>query len=462
MLAQPLVAQTNAESPDGPPGALALVKEGGKLYGLQLATKTRYRWSGERWVADGSLNVRLPDRRLPFMESSVAHRRKNGTYFVEVSGFGHLWEYRGGNLQRLDTTFFAGSNFGANRFVYKDTLYSHGGYGFWINHGVLAYFDQRFKEWERSALSGYSGAVQAQPIAAFSGKGKRWVWSVSSFPDVSVHEMFVPNGLVYELDLRKKSMEPVGHVRHSVWRLLNKPITAWDSVVLVSGVNGALLVNMAKNQVRQIPVQILTGISLGPLDEWGAGCVALDDTLEIFTIKDRARSRVIVHDRLALRDLWDISEPLGAFIEPIWLSGVKRNYWLPLIAVLIALGAWWVGKQTPRFVPGPQTFVNALDAYERRLLMPLLVAGPEKKWTTYELDAVLLIHDKSWDNQRKIRKTTINDLNTKSLNHLGIAPLVGDERDSEDRREKRYFVSLQPGTLRKELIDLLSSKSPAP
>lgn len=421
-----------------------------------------YRWENNRWVPFGPLDVRVPDRRLPYLGHSVAKKREGGGYYIGVPGFGHLWNYQGGRLERLDTTFFAGSNFGADRFVYHDTLYSHGGYGFWINHGVLSFFDPRFKEWERTSLTGYTGPVQPYPISGFADNGKRWVWSVSTLPDVGLHELFVPNGLVYALDLRAKSMEPAGHVRRAIWRLLGEPIAAWDSVVLVNGTEGALLVDMSKNEVRQVPSQVFAGASLAPLDEWGAGCVALDDTLEVFTIKDRARSRVMVHDRWALRDLWDQSEPLGAFIEPIWLNGLKRNYWLPLLTVFIAAGSWWLGKQKAGPIQGAGPFVQALDLYERRLLVPLLLADHAKKWSSYDLDALLQIQDKTWENQRKIRKTTLNDLNHKALQFLSVSPLISEERDLEDRREKRYFVADNAVAWKKELIDLLhTQQSPA-
>jgi hypothetical protein len=191
------------------------------------------------------------------------------------------------------------------------------------------------------------------------------------------------------------------------------------------------------------------------MDDWGAGCVALDDTLEIFTLKDRVRSRIMAHDRWALRDLWNQSEPLGAFIEPIWLNGLKRNFWLPLLTAIVAAGAWWMGKQKKDPIQGAEPFVRALDLYERRLLVPLLLADQAKKWTSYELDAALQIQDKTWENQRKIRKTTLNDLNNKALQFLNVSPLISDERDLEDRREKRYFVANEAIAWKKELVDLL-------
>lgn len=438
------------------PGEMAIVKESGQLFGLQLATKTRYRFAGNHWEPDGGLDVRLPKRRLPFLHKSHALRDSKGTWLIHAPGFGHLWSYKNGVLNRLDTTFFAGNNFGADRFVFHDTVFSHGGYGFWLYHGVVSYFDPRFKEWERFSLNSPEGVVMPNTIAAFAKKGIRWVWSVPQNPNFGTDQLFEPNGTVYALDLIQHKMEPVGHVRKAVWRQVGKPITAWDSVVLTFGSNAAYLIHMAKNEVRKIPNEWLQGNNFSPMDNWGSGCVALDDSLEVFSTKDRARTTLLVHNRYALRDIWEQSESLGAFLEPTWLSSLKRNYWLPLLTLLISSAAWWWGQTRSKSSLGPQAFVQALDLYERKLLLPLLLEGPGRRWTTHELDDLLETSYKSWDNQRKIRKTTINDLNHKALLHLELNQLISDERDAEDRREKRYFVVPEASDFKRDLIELLT------
>jgi hypothetical protein len=302
---------------------------------------------------------------------------------------------------------------------------------------------------------GHESPVLPNPIAAYAGNGVRWVWAVSSYPEQGGSQLFEPDGTVYALDLQNREITPIGQVRRAIWREIGKPIAIWDSVVLTSGTNGGLLVNMAKNEVRRIPSDIMYGNALGTMDAWGAGCVALDDTLEVFTTKDRARSNILVHNQYALRDLWEQSEPLGAFVEPKWMSALKRNYWLPLLTLLISMGAWLLGRFRSVRPMGPTAFARELDLYERKLLLPLLLEGPGRKWTSHELDELLETSDKSWDNQRKIRKTTINDLNRKALLHLELSLLISDERDAEDRREKRYFVVPEVLPFRRDLVDLL-------
>lgn len=52
-----------------------------------------------------------------------------------------------GRAQRLDATKYGGDRFGSFEFVYNDTLYSIGGYGFWHVNGLVRRFDASTKDW---------------------------------------------------------------------------------------------------------------------------------------------------------------------------------------------------------------------------------------------------------------------------------------------------------------------------
>lgn len=48
---------------------------------------------------------------------------------------------------RIDSTIFDGYNFGAFNFVYNDTIFSLGGYGFWQFNGMLRYYNEKQHGW---------------------------------------------------------------------------------------------------------------------------------------------------------------------------------------------------------------------------------------------------------------------------------------------------------------------------
>lgn len=61
-------------------------------------------------------------------------------YDIDTSGNGPI-------LKRIDSSVHAGYNFRCMGFFRKDTVFQHGGYGFWKTNDVFTFFDERTNEW---------------------------------------------------------------------------------------------------------------------------------------------------------------------------------------------------------------------------------------------------------------------------------------------------------------------------
>ncbi len=72
--------------------------------------------------------------------------------------------------------------------------------------------------------------------------------------------------------------------------------------------------------------------------------------------------------------------------------------------------------------------------------------------TTLELNQLLGIDDKSWDNQRKIRSTVLQELEEKGMEFLGVPSFIERTSNEDDRRLRRYRIKAE---LRDELISVL-------
>ena len=85
----------------------------------------------------------------------------------------HLLSQRGGLLYRvendstirIDKSFQHHKQFQSNDFVYRDTLFRYGGYGFWRANNFFTYFDHSTEEWEYYPTNGY-----LVPDEAYGGK----------------------------------------------------------------------------------------------------------------------------------------------------------------------------------------------------------------------------------------------------------------------------------------------------
>lgn len=67
--------------------------------------------------------------------------------FILHNGTNRVYEYVNDSLVRLDHTNGVGYNFGSPAYLYKDTIFSMGGYGFWHYNSSIRFFDEQMKEW---------------------------------------------------------------------------------------------------------------------------------------------------------------------------------------------------------------------------------------------------------------------------------------------------------------------------
>lgn len=67
---------------------------------------------------------------------------------IQVDGSGKLYEIGTTKpAMRMDNTCFEGYNYHAFNFVYRDSLFSLGGYGYWVNNGMLRCYDDKNRVW---------------------------------------------------------------------------------------------------------------------------------------------------------------------------------------------------------------------------------------------------------------------------------------------------------------------------
>jgi hypothetical protein len=79
--------------------------------------------------------------------------KKKNTIYLQLMGSGRLYQIQKQgtgiyDLIRLDSTFYAGSNFGCINLFYKDTLFQFGGTGFWNIKNHFTFYSKKTHEWE--------------------------------------------------------------------------------------------------------------------------------------------------------------------------------------------------------------------------------------------------------------------------------------------------------------------------
>lgn len=106
--------------------------------------------SPNKWRLIGKLDFQginkseLPDK----PECFVWVRGEDRILSIEGSGQVYVLSSKTLTFRRDDQTYFRGYNFGALKFVRKDTLYSYGGLGFWHLNNVETFYNPLKKEWD--------------------------------------------------------------------------------------------------------------------------------------------------------------------------------------------------------------------------------------------------------------------------------------------------------------------------
>lgn len=73
----------------------------------------------------------------------------NKKAYILIKGTGKVFEVDSLlNITKIDNTIYGGHSFGATNFIYNDTIYSIGGYGFWNLNGAVRYLNKTTREWD--------------------------------------------------------------------------------------------------------------------------------------------------------------------------------------------------------------------------------------------------------------------------------------------------------------------------
>ena len=73
----------------------------------------------------------------------------NNKAYILIKGTGRVFEVDSLlNVTKIDNTIYGGHSFGATNFIYNDTIYSIGGYGFWNLNGAIRYLNKITREWD--------------------------------------------------------------------------------------------------------------------------------------------------------------------------------------------------------------------------------------------------------------------------------------------------------------------------
>jgi hypothetical protein len=131
-----------------------------------------------------NLRFGVPDR----LTNGISLLKKKDRIYIQPMGSGRLYQIQK-QMQgkyvfiRLDSTFYAGSNFGCINLFYKDTIFQLGGSGFWNIKNHFTFFSKKTHEWEFFATK--------QPLSVYQSPEKGIIY----YTDQEKGKLYLSNSI---------------------------------------------------------------------------------------------------------------------------------------------------------------------------------------------------------------------------------------------------------------------------
>ena len=398
----------------------------------------------------------LPEPMRSLMHRGPTVNQSPDTTLITFNGSGLVYAFtRAGRLQRLDQTFYSGYNTSALRYFDGQRIWRFGGTGFWQVHDLALYFDPELREWERMPMApvidgGFTGglfsatpgmAKDSKPFVAMMQRNKMLT---GTNPTHEAYKIDLINGR-YELlgaiaqNLQGPDVRELNAFAHyKQWNLIHHDQSLYLCDLLTN--------SLYRTNVKSSTVCAFNGAQGLLLSPQGVYSITSASTLGNSSYSTSFEPwSAFVSSRKPVK--------IGVIYEESWLSNV-RLYWKVIAALLLLVaGLIYLVLRYRQSIPKRELdYAKALSPLAKITLKYLLVHPAESLVSSEELNQVLGIQDKAWDNQRKIRSTILSEIEEKGMHFLGVPSFVERVTDQEDRRIRRYRLKPE---LREDLAPIL-------
>jgi len=362
------------------------------------------------------------------------------------------------SFHRIDQTININYNIECNNFLYKNRLYSYGGYGFWKMNGLLRSFNFSDKEWDIVPVN-----------EEIISNGYNWV-------DLKVGKLYVPFQSFSNAGI-KIPLNNIAQRRYDSY-CLDLNLMEWKKLGTLSNKAKALVKD---NSIINTFLTTNNGFLYNIDDD-----VYFFDFIHnsIFKSKNTEFNQYILR-RSTKTDIYFFNDTLYNYANnnkgfdqrallmsdftklnfPIW--GLDNNYYylvalIFILSILVIFFIWLYRKTVKKKIQQSNLKIlktksigQAFVGTELSLIQLLLAAA--SKDTPIEINQinhVLGIKDKNIGLQKKVRSDVINTINEKYAIIVNAnIPLISSIRKEEDKRFYEYFINEEEIKSIKKILD---------
>lgn len=370
---------------------------------------------------------------------------KADSILITIPGTGQIFSLDLPNLKlnRLDQTFFRGYNFNASQFFRKDTLFSIGGEGFWLKHSIITYYNPKTSEW---AFYKFQNDNKHPSKNKFSGYSKKHDAFFTASPETN--EVIEDNSITLRIYYFEKDVwEIKGVLSESTTYISKKNYRSiWTGQYLILVYEGS----DSKFYIADPFENVLYEHKTTNDQFFMLNCELYHQDGKLFSrsLASTGKLDKIYFDSLSVDSLIKKSKVIGKVYGEDYFSnqniGMASGGFL-----LLTIGFLLYRRQKSKIEDYTLTEIE-LQVVKKFINQPIGV-----KISSIELNNLLDINSKTYDNQRQIRYRIIGAINQKLRNDLDSKDLIFRSSNTDDKRMMDYYIN--PDIKQKDLEKLIKS-----
>jgi hypothetical protein len=403
-------------------------------------------------------NYKLLNEEGFFSNYSNTLLKSEKDFFIRLDGTGRLYkvnEKRGDSLlvKRLDSTIFFGYNGGAYEFIYRDTIMSLGGFGYWRKNGQLRHYSYENHEWYIIPLN---LEIPVTKESAYFDLTRNEVYILKlPFVDLATNKKDESH-LVYKLEITKKEYKLLGELNPDLIKLfpigvqyMSLQLPSLKSELMIFEAGKIYLFDYINNEVYQlenpaIEKTIFSSSSGDYID------LAFENNGKLFYTKSKSSTNKLDSISISINDFIKQEYPLYST-----KTHISNLYFFVGCSLLVGLVIFIYRRKKLRdknIISQQQSTISDGSEYQfKQIELDLIekiyqVSLVGKSYSVEDVNNTLGLTKKTLEIQKKIRTETLNRINHRfKMKFETDEDLIERIRSEEDRRFYRYIIREENG-----------------
>ena len=354
--------------------------------------------------------------------------KNNKLLFLHQRG-GDIFELNSNDsLYKTDNSDIVNFFIGSNHFVRKDTIFKHGGYGYWTLSNFLIYFEDLTKEWQSYSISENS---KIPPVIndqiGFTLNDSYYFFGGNSLDEKGARTLTKKNNEIWEFNFNTKKWKKLGDILRNLIFPIHSSFKIDSNLFLLNKQNKLFKIDVVNNTITRYKIAPILYQFV-----FGVNPIYYEDYVYFLNAKGKI-------NKIALSKLTKETEVITKFYETqnITEKIILASVFIILLVVIFYVAKRYANAKTIKLLDNGVRFKNKFIELDSLSIAIIKMVEPQD----IELSKVYNLVKK--DHLSKIQNERIKNKYIDQIN-LQLSVLTGIKEDflivSKSNFDKRYKI----------------------